>query len=258
MPVDNELYDRLSSTWWEDGGFLNFLRAGMNPARLGYMRGVLERELGLSLDGLRVLDIGCGGGLLAEEFARLGCRVTGVDPSEESLAAAREHAHAEGLEIEYWSGTAERLPLPDRSFQVAYCADVLEHVDDVERSLAEAARVLEPGGVYLYETVNRTLRSRLLVIKLAQEWAPFAWAEPGLHDWAMFIKPAELEAKLGTAGFEPRGRRGIAARPLAAMRAMRARAKGSIDYAEMGRRMEIHESRDTGVSYAGWAIKPAG
>lgn len=256
MPVDNEIYDRLSETWWQHGGFLNFLRAAVNPARFGYMRRVLEHDLGFALDGLRVLDVGCGGGLLAEEFARLGGRVTGVDPSEKSLAVAREHAYQEGLEIEYWSGTAERLPLPDRSFPVAFCFDVLEHVDDVQRSLSEVGRVLEAGGVFLYDTVNRTLRSRLLLIKLAQEWSATAWADPGLHDWSMFIKPAELEAMLDEAGFEARDRVGIAsARPLASLKAMRARARGRIDYAEMGARMQIRESRDTSGSYAGYAIK---
>src|SRR5882724_7864465 len=104
--------------------------AALNPARFGYMRRVLTEELHLTPTDLRVLDVGCGGGLLAEEFARLGCAVTGVDPSQESLAAAREHAAAQGLAIGYQRSTGEALPCAADSFDVVYCCDVLEHVDD--------------------------------------------------------------------------------------------------------------------------------
>src|SRR6478672_10035594 len=100
MPVDNALYDRMADSWWEDSGFLHVLTA-LNPARFGYMRRVLTEELRLAPANLRVLDVGCGGGLLAEEFARLGCAVIGVDPSEESLVAARAHATTQGLTIAY-------------------------------------------------------------------------------------------------------------------------------------------------------------
>src|SRR5512133_528915 len=100
MPIDNTVYDRMANSWWDEGGFLHAL-AALNPARFGYMRRVLLEELHLVPAGLRVLDIGCGGGLLAEEFARLGCAVVGVDPSEESLAAARTDAASGGLAIEY-------------------------------------------------------------------------------------------------------------------------------------------------------------
>jgi 2-polyprenyl-6-hydroxyphenyl methylase / 3-demethylubiquinone-9 3-methyltransferase len=256
MPVDNAMYDRLSHTWWEEGGFLNFLRAGVNPVRFGYMRRVLTEELGLDPDGLRVLDVGCGGGLLAEEFARLGCGVTGVDPSRESVEVARRHAAAEGLAIEYETGTGEQLPFEAASFDAAYCCDVLEHVDSVPATIEEIGRVLRPGGLFLYDTTNRTARSRLLMIKLAQDWSLTRWAEPDLHDWDMFIRPAELERTLGGRAFEVRDRVGIAPRrPLAAVKAMRDRARGSIDYAEMGRRIDLRESRDQSGLYAGYAIK---
>jgi 2-polyprenyl-6-hydroxyphenyl methylase/3-demethylubiquinone-9 3-methyltransferase len=207
---------------------------------------------------VRVLDVGCGGGLLAEEFSRLGCRVTGVDPSEASLVAARVHADAEGLDIDYRSGAGERLPCEDGEFRVAYCCDVLEHVDDVRRTLAEIGRALEPGGVFLYDTINRTVRSRILMIKLAQDWSVTRWAEPDLHDWDMFIRPAELEGMLTDTGFEVRDRTGIApANPLAALKAMRDRARGDIDYAAMGRRLGLRESRDMSGLYAGYAVKRA-
>src|SRR5215204_5006056 len=156
MPVDNQMYDRLSDTWWEDDGFLNVLKSALNPSRFGYMRRILTEDLGHDPKRLRILDVGCGGGLLAEEFARLGCAVTGVDPSTDSLEVARAHAREGGLDIDYREATGDALPFADGEFPAAYCCDVLEHVDDVGRTVAEIARVLQPGGVFLYDTVNRT------------------------------------------------------------------------------------------------------
>lgn len=257
MPVDNTIYDRLSRSWWEDDtSGLAVLHTGLNPARFGYMKRVLTEELGIDAAGLEVLDVGCGGGLLAEEFAALGAHVSGVDPSVESLEVARAHARERGLEIDYRPGVGEELPFADASFDTVYCCDVLEHVDDVRRTVREIARVLRPGGAFLYDTINRTLRSRLLVIKLSQDWRATRWAEPDTHDWGRFIRPPELERELEAAGLDVRERIGIApANPLAAVRAMRDRARGAITYAEMGRRMRLHESRDTSTLYAGTALK---
>jgi 2-polyprenyl-6-hydroxyphenyl methylase / 3-demethylubiquinone-9 3-methyltransferase len=147
MPVDITVYDRMADSWWEEGGFLHAL-AALNPARFGYMRRVLLAELRLAPAGLPVLDIGCGGGLLAEEFARLGCAVMGVDPSEESLAAARTHAASQGLAIGYQCARGEALPFADESFDIVYCCDVLEHVNAWRQVIAETARVLRPGGLF--------------------------------------------------------------------------------------------------------------
>jgi 2-polyprenyl-6-hydroxyphenyl methylase/3-demethylubiquinone-9 3-methyltransferase len=256
MAVDNAMYDRLSHTWWDEDAFLNLLRSGINPVRFGYMRRVLTEDLGIDPDRLTVLDVGSGGGLLAEEFARLGCAVTGVDPSQESVAVARDHAREEGLGIEYRVAAGESLPFEDGSFEAAYCCDVLEHVDSVPATLAEIARVLRPAAVFLYDTVNRTARSRLMMIKIGQDWRLTRWAEPNLHDWKMFIKPTELERWLAEAGFEVRDRVGMAPRrPLSALRAMRARAKGAIDYAELGRRLEMRESDDQSGLYGGYAVR---
>src|SRR5512141_1101674 len=195
MPVDNAVYNRMAASWWDESGFLHAL-AALNPARFGYMRRVLIEELRLAPVGLQVLDIGCGGGLLAEEFARLGCTVMGVDPSEESLVATRTHAAPQGLPIEYQRALGEALPFPDESFDIVYCCDVLEHVSDLRQVIAETARVLKPGGTYLYDTINRTLQSRLIVIKLLQEWRWTALMPPRLHDWKMFIRPSELLGEL--------------------------------------------------------------
>ncbi len=259
MPVDNELYDRLSDTWWGDEGTLSMLRTALNPARFPWLRRTLTETVGRDPRGLRAVDVGCGGGLLAEEFARLGGQVTGVDPSSRSLETAREHAAAEGLQIDYCEGKGEQLPFADGAFACAYCCDVLEHVDDVCATVAEIARVLEPGGVFLYDTINRTPRSWLVLIKLMQDWDATRCMEPNLHDWSMFIKPAELRAHLVSAGLLPSDElTGIApsASPPALLRALRARRKGEIDFTELGRRIAMAESRDHSILYAGYALKP--
>lgn len=188
----------------------------------------------------------------------MGCAVTGVDPSRESLEVARAHARERGLGIEYRDATGEDLPFGDGELPAIYCCDVLEHVGDVGRTIAEIARVLEPGGVFLYDTINRTRRSKLLLIKMAQDWSATAWAEPDLHDFEMFIRPEEVEAHMRSAGLEVCDRVGFAAaNPLVAGKAMWDRAHGKITYAEMGRRLRIEESRDTSSSYGGYALKPA-
>lgn len=258
MPVDNLLYDRLAAGWWDQRGCLHML-AALNPARLGYMRRVLTEELHLTPMGLQALDVGCGGGLLAEEVARLGCAVTGVDPSEESLATARAHAATQGLRIEYQRGSGEALPFGADSFDVVYCCDVLEHVNDLRRVIAETARVLRPGGVYLYDTINRTLQSWLVVIKLLQEWRWTALMPPGLHDWHMFIRPAELRRLLEQHKLIPGGLTGLrpGASPLRVVRALRLRKLGLLSYREAFEQMDLEESPDTSVSYIGYARKPA-
>jgi 2-polyprenyl-6-hydroxyphenyl methylase/3-demethylubiquinone-9 3-methyltransferase len=257
MPVDNAVYDRMADSWWDEDGFLHAL-AALTPARFGYMRRVLVEDLRLSPAGLDVLDIGCGGGLLAEEFARLGCAVTGVDPSEESLAAARTHAAGQGLAIGYHCALGEALPFADESFEVVYCCDVLEHVNDVRQVIAETARVLRPGGTYLYDTINRTPQSRLIVIKLLQEWRWTALMPPRLHDWKMFIRPAELRRMLEQHGLVPGGLTGLKPRanPLRLIRALRRRKRGLLSYAAAVRAMDLGESPDTSMSYIGYARKP--
>jgi 2-polyprenyl-6-hydroxyphenyl methylase/3-demethylubiquinone-9 3-methyltransferase len=256
MPVDNTIYNRMADSWWEETGFLHVLSA-LNPARFGYMRRVLTEELRLEPRGLLTLDVGCGGGLLAEEFAGLGCAVVGVDPSEESLTAAREHAAARGLAIEYRRATGEALPFGDASFDLVYCCDVLEHVNDLHQVIGETARVLKPGGTYFYDTINRTPQSRLIIIKLLQEWRWTAMMPPRLHDWDLFIRPDELRRVLEEHGLVPGGLTGLKPRvnPLRLIRALRRLKRGLVSYAGAVREMDVGESRDTSVSYIGYARK---
>lgn len=259
MPVDNQMYDRLADGWWDPNSFLYTLRSGLNPARFPYLRRTMTETLGIEPAGARVLDVGSGGGLLAEEFAALGCRVTGIDPSKQSVAAAQAHAAKGGLEIEYVEGSGEALPFDTESFDVVYCCDVLEHVDDVGKTVAEIARVLKPRGAFMFDTINRTFRSKLVMIKLMQEWESTRCMEPNLHDWNMFIRPDELHRHIVDAGLSPGPIVGIApkASPPRLLALLRARRRGKLDYAELGERMQMRESRDKSNLYAGYATKAA-
>jgi 2-polyprenyl-6-hydroxyphenyl methylase/3-demethylubiquinone-9 3-methyltransferase len=168
VPADNSIYDGEGDIWWDESSPLNALRTAVNPGRVGYLRKVIA-SAGLQ-PGATALDVGCGGGLMAEEVTRLGFHVTGIDPSAASIATARAHAAASGLRIEYRQGAGEALPFADEMFDLVYCCDVLEHVADPGRLIAESARVLRRGGIYLFDTINRTMASRLVMIKLFQSW----------------------------------------------------------------------------------------
>lgn len=257
MPIDITIYDRLAATWWDEAGTLHALRTSMNPARVGYIVRQLRDRFALPFQNLQVLDVGCGGGFLAEELARLGARVTGIDPSSASIAAAREHAVREGLDITYRVGRGESLPVRDESFDVVLCCDVLEHVDLPGVVIDEIARALRPGGVFVFDTINRTTASRYVVIKLMQAWRWSRYVPPHLHDWDKFITPDEMLAYLSAAGLALRDVVGLVpgVGPIAMLRAIRARKRGAIAYGEFGRRVPIVEGRSTQVAYMGCATK---
>lgn len=256
MPVDNGIYERMADSWWDGRGVLHILPAALNPVRLRYFRGVLAGRLGIGLGGRTLVDIGCGGGCLSEEFARLGCWVTGVDPSPNSLDVARRHARQEGLDIEYRHALGEQLPFADDTFDIALCCDVLEHVDDAARVLAEAARVLKPGGVFLFDTINRTLPSRVMVT-LFQEWGPTSVVPPRLHDWQMFLRPDELRDLLALSGIALADVVGTkpGLGPVSLFRALRQRKRGELTVAELGERLHLDPSPDTATLYMGYGLK---
>ncbi len=162
MPsINNHMYNELANSWWDENGPLHLLKVMVNPWRAPYFADVMRERFGADLSRIRLLDIGCGGGVLAEEFARLGCQVTGIDISVESIAVARAHARTEDLSIDYQTGSASQLPFDGSSFEVVSCCDALEHIPEWEQVVVEVGRVLEPGGLFLFDTINRTAwRSR--------------------------------------------------------------------------------------------------
>ena len=143
-----------------------------------------------------MLDVGCGGGYLTEELTSLFYYVKGVDASHSSLAAAHDHAKQQDLKVAYQAARAESLPFADESFDLVTCCDVLEHVDNLDRTVAEVARVLKPGGIFIYDTINRTVMTWLGVVFVAQEFPPTRFFPAKTHDWRMFIRPEELKTAL--------------------------------------------------------------
>lgn len=254
MPVDNAIYD--TEPWRDETRFLYTL-AALTPVRFGYMCDVLVSRLHRDPKGTRVLDIGCGGGFLAEEFATLGYDVTGIDPSAPTIGQAAAHAKEASLAITYRVAVGEAIPFADATFDIVYCCDVLEHVDDLDTVMAETARVLKPGGVYLFDTINRTFLSKLIVINLFQQWKATRIMTTNLHDWAMFITPDELRAALARHGLECREIVGINPKgnPLRAIAAFRHLKRGTITYAEIGARLPMAIGKRTPIQYAGYAIK---
>lgn len=251
------MFESMGDAWWaDDVGAFSSLRFFVNPVRFGYFRRVLAAEA--PARPLRTaLDVGCGGGILSEDVARLGLNVTGVDPSARSIAAAREHAVVSGLAIDYRVASGEALPFGDAAFDVVLCCDVLEHVDAIGPVLAEIARVLRPGGLFFFDTINRTFVAKLAIIKVMQEWPSTAFVPRDAHEYRKFIRPDELRAALRRVGLVQREIRGLmpAAGPLACLRAYRARARGEIDFRQLGERLRMGESRNTPASYMGWAVK---
>ena len=257
--IDNEMYNRIGATWWEPDNPLVLLHGSVTRGRFEYFQGVLDRRLHGRTDGLRALDIGSGAGFLAEEFARIGFSVTGVDPSPVAVEAARRHAEQAGLPIEYLVGSGESLPVPDASHDVVYCCDVLEHVADLNQVIAETARVLRPGGLYLFDTVNRTLRSKIVVIKAFQEWRLTRLSEFQVHVWEMFITPTELAELLIRHGLRPAEAVGLGFRknPVSLLADFVRTKRGRISYLELSNRLNAGQVKSKAMSYMGYATKPA-
>ena len=193
MLNDLSIYGTYASHWWD--GSQRFLRLLSNlvPARLSYFDEVVS-----TWQGQTVLDLGCGGGFMSEALAKRGATVIGIDPSEAAVAAAQTHARTEGLEIDYRVSSGEALPLANGSIDCVVCVDVLEHVADVDRVIDEIARVLKPGGLFLFDTINRTMLASFVIVFVGER--VLRLLPRGTHDPAKFITPAELSAKLVARG----------------------------------------------------------
>jgi len=212
-PREAEHFGKLAADWWNPKGSSAMLHR-LNPARLGYIRAAVDTHWGgdsasfAPLAGKTAIDVGCGAGLLVEPLARLGARMTGIDAAPENIGAARAHAAATGLDIEYIAGGIENLP--GRSFDLVTSMEVIEHVTDPAAFVRALAGALAEGGLMILSTPNRTLASHLAMITLAEGTGAIP---KGTHDWSKFLRPEELEALLADAGLKVIDRTGLGLSP---------------------------------------------
>jgi 2-polyprenyl-6-hydroxyphenyl methylase/3-demethylubiquinone-9 3-methyltransferase len=217
-PAEIEKFQRMAADWWDPNGKFKPLHM-LNPCRLDYICAQIAAEFDRDLTrprpfaGLRLLDIGCGGGLLSEPMARLGASVVGADAAERNIPVAQLHAEASGLEIDYRATTAEALASAGEAFDVVLNMEVVEHVADPLAFLTACHALLKPGGLMICSTLNRNAKSFAMAI-IGAEWV-MRWLPKGTHDWARFITPDELAALLVKAGLAPVDRKGMVFNPVA-------------------------------------------
>jgi 2-polyprenyl-6-hydroxyphenyl methylase / 3-demethylubiquinone-9 3-methyltransferase len=217
-PAEVERFSRHAADWWNPRGTMAPLHK-FNPVRLGYIRDQAAARFDRDpkkpdcLKGLRMLDVGCGGGILSEPLARLGARVVGVDPAEDNIAAARAHAKETGVDVDYRATTAEELAGKRERFDVVLAMEVVEHVVDGKEFVATCATMVKPGGLLIAATLNRTLKSFALAI-VGAEYV-LRWLPRGTHQWDKFVKPEELESAMEKSGLQVIGERGVIYNPFA-------------------------------------------
>lgn len=255
--INNDIYNTESDSWWQPDSALYLLRTCINPVRVNYAKKILANILKIDPCGKSALEVGCGGGILCEEIARMQFVTTGIDPSEQSLRVAARHAQANRLSIKYEWGVGEALPYGDASYDVVFCCDVLEHVKELPMVISEISRVLKPGGIFFYDTINRTFASRLVAINICQKWQRWAFMPADLHVWRMFIKPRELRSLLQGNDLEWKEHCGTAPNiPYPKVLGyLRKRAKGELTYLDLGKMLYLVESANLSVMYMGYAIK---
>jgi 2-polyprenyl-6-hydroxyphenyl methylase/3-demethylubiquinone-9 3-methyltransferase len=216
-PAEVERFSALSAEWWDPRGKMRALHK-FNPLRLGYIRDVACRKFAHDsrrldcLAGLRMLDIGCGAGILSEPLARLGGSIVGADPSQTNIAAARLHAARAGVTVDYRATTAEALAAADERFDVVLAMEVVEHVADLRLFVGCCANMVRPGGLMIAATINRTLKSFALAI-VGAEYI-LRWLPRGTHQWDKFVTPNELEAAMGRGGLTLMAETGVIYNPL--------------------------------------------
>ncbi len=222
-PEEVARFDRLAATWWDVKGPMKPLHR-FNPVRVDYLKQLLTSRPRADsrptarperpLDGLEILDIGCGAGILSESLAQLGGEVTGIDPAPANIAVAQRHAGESGLRIAYLETTAEALAVEKRRYDVVLAMEVVEHVRDVKAFVGTAASMVRPGGVLIAATLNRTLKSYALAI-VGAEYI-LRWLPRGTHDWEHFVTPRELRLALRAGGLKILDETGVVYHPLTA------------------------------------------
>ena len=230
MTAETQKFDAMShDDWWSPRGRL-FALHRINPLRFEYFKSRAG-----DLTGRRVLDVGCGGGILAEKFAEAGSLVTGIDLSPVAIEAARRHAEAGGLNIDYRvQSTSALLAQNPEPFDIITCAEVLEHVDDIRGFIRHSIEMLRPGGLYFFGTINKTLKARFFAIFVAEDL--LRMVPPGTHDFKRFVRPSVLAGVLRENNVEVREIKGLSYDPL---------------------RLEFRISNDPSVNYLGYGVKQA-
>ncbi len=210
-------FEAMAAEWWDPTGKFKPLHM-MNPVRLDYITRQIAGEFDRDLTGpapfagLRILDIGCGGGLLSEPMARLGATVVGADAAPRNIPVARIHAEKSGLTIDYRHTTAEAMAAAGEQFDVVLNMEVVEHVSDPLAYLTACRQLLRPGGLHLCSTINRNAKSYLMAIIGAEH--VMRWLPKGTHDWTKFITPEELFDLMSRAGLDPVDRKGYVFNPV--------------------------------------------
>ncbi|MDZ7908285.1 MAG: bifunctional 2-polyprenyl-6-hydroxyphenol methylase/3-demethylubiquinol 3-O-methyltransferase UbiG [Gemmobacter sp.] len=216
-PAEVAKFEAMAAEWWDPNGKFKPLHQ-MNPCRLGYITAQIAAEFGRDLRedrpfaGLRLLDIGCGGGLLSEPMARLGAEVLGADAAPRNIPVAQIHAEQSGLAIDYRHTTAEDLAAAGEAFDVVLNMEVVEHVADPLAYLTACQQLLKPGGLMVCSTLNRNAKSFAMAI-IGAEWV-MRWLPKGTHDWNKFITPDELSDLIRRAGLTPVDRKGMVFNPI--------------------------------------------
>ena len=216
-PAEVAKFEAMAAEWWNPTGKFKPLHL-MNPCRLDYITSQIASEFDKDLSspmpftGLRILDIGCGGGLLSEPMARLGATVVGADPAARNIPVAQLHAEQSGLTIDYRLTTAENLAEAGEQFDVVLNMEVVEHVPDPLSFLTACHTLLKPGGLMICSTLNRNAKSFGMAI-IGAEWV-MRWLPKGTHDWKKFVTPDELADYIRKAGLEPVDRKGMVFNPI--------------------------------------------
>ena len=216
-PAEIAKFSAMAAEWWDPSGKFAPLHK-FNPVRLKFIRETCAVHFGRDakalrpFEGLSLLDIGCGGGLLSEPMAKMAFAVMGADPSEKNIGTARAHAATLGVAVDYRIADAETLAEERRQFDVVLNMEVVEHVADLRGYLATCAGLVKPGGLMFVATINKTLKA-LALAKVAAEYI-LGWLPPGTHDWNRFVEPARLHAMLEDAGLNVLKTQGVVFDPL--------------------------------------------